>query len=109
MREKMDRSLRAKQFLPFSAVKGLDEALERKRIEKEKDEKKVILSDVEDEINRELNFLEDGDLVFIEYYDDGEYKEGLFHFKKINQEEGTLSLLEGSLFLSDISKIEKKS
>lgn len=39
LRGSMTAAERAKQFMPFKAVSGLDEALERKRLEKGQPEK----------------------------------------------------------------------
>ena len=56
-RVKMSREERAKQFLPFSAVRGLEEALERKRQELFVEVPHVLCSDAEEEINDTLNTL----------------------------------------------------
>ena len=68
-RVKMIREERAKQFLPFSAVRGLEEALERKRQELFVEVPHVLCSDAEEEINDTLNNITKGDTVEIEFYD----------------------------------------
>ena len=68
-RVKMSREERAKQFLPFSAVRGLEEALERKRQELFVEVPHVLCSDAEEEINDTLNNITKGDTVEIEFYD----------------------------------------
>lgn len=68
-RERMSREERAKQFLPFSAVRGLEEALERKRQELFVEVPHVLCSDAEEEINDTLNNITKGDTVEIEFYD----------------------------------------
>ena len=65
----MSREERAKQFLPFSAVRGLEEALERKRQELFVEVPHVLCSDAEEEINDTLNNITKGDTVEIEFYD----------------------------------------
>ena len=68
-RIKMSQEERAKQFLPFSAVRGLEEALERKRQELFVEVPHVLMSDAEEEIDNTLKEIEKGDIVEIEYYD----------------------------------------
>ena len=68
-RVKKSREERAKQFLPFSAVRGLEEALERKRQELFVEVPHVLCSDAEEEINDTLNTITKGDKVEIEFYD----------------------------------------
>lgn len=62
---------RAKQFLPFDALKGLQEALREKEIEKEE---KIELSEESlEELEREFNKIENGSKVKIRYYKDKKY------------------------------------
>lgn len=68
-RIKMSREERAKQFLPFSAVRGLEEALEMKRQELFVDAPHVLLSDAEEEINDTLKSTVKGDVIEVEYFD----------------------------------------
>lgn len=68
-RIKMSREERAKQFLPFSAVRGLEEALEMKRQELFVDVPHVLLSDAEEEINDTLKSTVKGDVIEVEYFD----------------------------------------
>lgn len=66
----MKRSERAKQFIPFSALKGLDEELTR--AEKVLCQKRE-LEDEAEELNRKLTDIEAGSRIEIEYYRMGEY------------------------------------
>ncbi len=62
---------RAKQFLPFDALKGLQEALRAKEIEKEE---KIELSEESlEELEIEFNKIEKGSKVKIKYYKDKQY------------------------------------
>lgn len=62
---------RAKQFLPFDALKGLQEALRAKEIEKEE---KIELSEESlEELEIEFNKIEIGSKVKIRYYKDKKY------------------------------------
>lgn len=72
-RAKMPISERAKQFMPFAAVKGLEEALAAKEREC-LFVPRIELSDHAAELlNRRLNHLRCGDTVTVRYYRDGEY------------------------------------
>ena len=68
-RLKMPVSQRAKQFAPFKAVTGLDEALERKRREMEYEEERELSGDRAEEINGILTRLAPGTIIRAEYYD----------------------------------------
>ena len=57
---------RAKQFLPFDALKGLQEALRSKEIEYE--EKKEISEEEQEKISAQLCLLDMGDNIKIKYY-----------------------------------------
>ncbi len=64
---------RAKQFLPFDALKGLQEALREKEIE---DEEKIELSEESlTELENEFNKIEKGSYVKIRYYKNRQYIE----------------------------------
>ena len=67
----MKRSERAKQFIPFSALKGLDEELTR--AEKVLCQKRELLEDEAEELNRKLTDIEAGSRIEIEYDRMGEY------------------------------------
>lgn len=67
----VSRADRAKQFLPFDALKGLQEALREKEIEYKE---KVELSDESlARLEREFNKIEKGSYVSIKYYKNGRY------------------------------------
>lgn len=68
-RPKMSKEERAKQFLPFSAVRGLEEALERKRQELFVETQPILCFDAEVEIDETLRSISRGDEVEIEYFD----------------------------------------
>ena len=64
---------RAKQFLPFDALKGLQEALREKEIEYEE---KIELSEESlTELENEFNKIEKGNYVKIRYYKNRQYSE----------------------------------
>ena len=71
-RGKMPVSHRAKQFMPFSALTGLNEALKRKEEEMRKIPRPVISEEKAEMINAEFLNLDPGDRVIIRYFKDGE-------------------------------------
>ena len=62
----MNRRERAKQFMPFDALKGLQEELRKKEIEYE--EQKEMCDTSLEELENEFNKLEIGNKVEIKYY-----------------------------------------
>lgn len=67
---KMDIERRAKQFLPFSALSGFSEALEKKeRIVVSKPE---LSEDMLEELDRKIKQIEQGNMATVTYYDHGQ-------------------------------------
>lgn len=70
-RPKMDRAQRAKQFMPFAALKGYEEALRQKE--------KIIIPPIELSedvlalLDEQAKQLEIGSMVTVTYYANGEY------------------------------------
>ena len=69
----MNKVARAKQFLPFDALKGLQEALREKEIEYE--EKRELAEDTLNELNNKFNQIENESYVIITFYKNGKYSE----------------------------------
>ena len=69
-RNRMPVSERAKQFAPFSALTGLDNALAKKERELLYEEKKLLSEESIMSINKVLSRVEKGSEVKIEYYDE---------------------------------------
>ena len=67
------RISRAKQFLPFDALKGLQEALREKEIEHE--EKIELSEETLSELNNKFNKIEKGSKVKIKFYKNNKYIE----------------------------------
>jgi len=101
----MPRADRAKQFMPFAAVKGLEEALVRKEKEFLRVPKAELSEDMAARLDRTLRRLIPGMSIAVTYYDDGQYItiDGRFH--KLDPISQTLYLDDASLPLPDISHI----
>ena len=61
MRAKMSREDRAKQFMPFDALKGLSEELRKKEIEYE--DRRELSEETLEELSEEFNNIENGDII----------------------------------------------
>ena len=70
-RTKMSIENRAKQFMPFAALKGLPDALAAK--EKIVVEKIELSSDMEEELNRKMHGLCKGMIATVVYFENYEY------------------------------------
>ena len=71
-RAKMPPSKRAKQFMPFAAVAGLEQALRKKEYELGLISKPEISEEMAEETDRKLCELKKGDDVRVTYYREGE-------------------------------------
>lgn len=78
----MNRQERAKQFMAFDALKGLQEELRKKEIEYE--QKKEISEWVLEELEDEFRKINIGEKVKVKHYKDGKYKTIVGIVKKIN-------------------------
>lgn len=90
----MSRQDRAKQFMPFDALKGFREALvEQERIVREPKE----LSEEQNlHLNWRLDQLREGDEVIIDYFQDKEYKKAVGIFLKSDRIKKSLIIKEDS-------------
>ena len=69
----VNRVARAKQFLPFDALKGLQEAIREKEVEYE--EKRDLAEDTLNDLNNKFNQIDNGSFVKITFYKNGKYSE----------------------------------
>ena len=70
----MPRKERAKQFAPFDALKGLQNALRLKEYEHDQIIKGELSEDQIEEISRVILELNNGDVVEVKYFFDGYFK-----------------------------------
>lgn len=103
----VNRTARAKQFLPFDALKGLQEALREKEIEYE--EKRELSEETLSELDDMLNKLEIGDNVTIKYYKNRKYIEIFGIVTKIDSIKKKIQVnKDNSINISDIVKLDIK-
>ena len=91
---------RAKLFLPFDALKGLQEHL--RRVEKIKEDKLILSDDLNNSLNEKFNSLKIGDNVLIKYYYNLEYIESSGIIKKIDYTNRNIYLLNSIINIDDI-------
>ena len=94
---------RAKQFLPFEALKGFKEAI--RMIENKGDTKKELSEDNKNDINSILKKLDKGNKVKVKYYYLTEYIEVISNFLKIDEINKILYLKDTKINIEDIISI----
>ena len=95
---------RAKQFMPFDALKGLQDAL---RLQEKIIENKIELGeDIEIELNKKISSLVRGDNVTIKYFYGIEYIETSGIIKKVDEINKNIELLNTKIDFDDILDIE---
>jgi len=101
----MKRSERARQFLPFDSLKGLQQALRVKEYENERILKGDLSEDTIQKISTSLLQIEKNTLVSVKYYRDGYYytEEGL---SKINYEKRILVVGSNKISFEMIADLE---
>ena len=89
---KMDRENRAKQFMPFDALKGFREAVAEK--EREITEKRELSEERKAELDLRLHAIQKGDRITAEYFRDGAYVTQTGYVTKIDKMCRVLNLEE---------------
>lgn len=105
MRAKMPRSERAKQFMPFAALKGYEDALRKK--EKIVIDKIILGEDAQESLNRKLSAVEKNDMVSAIYYINGEYVEISGIVSQLNKEERYIRIVNTKIAFDDLLDIQK--
>ena len=104
-RGNMPQSLRAKQFAPFAALKGLDEALAEK--ERIRVEKRLLSEDRLSELNDKLMGLTVGQIVTVVHYDpiEREYIQLTGMVAKIDAQNRILRIVSESIKFDNLFEI----
>jgi Cft2 family RNA processing exonuclease len=84
-KNKMSISNRAKQFMPFSALSGFQEALKQVEIKKERVEKIELSHSQKERLNQIIKELKPDDEIKVEYYDGNRYQFVTGLFKKTDE------------------------
>lgn len=96
---------RAKQFMPFSALKGLSEALAKKELPTE--ERVCLSEDAAEELNNALLSLKNGDEITAEYYDGERYRRVRGSVSRFDEILRLLKIDGMTVRFRDIRRVEK--
>lgn len=104
MRPKMSREERAKQFMPFAALKGYPEALRKK--EKIVVPKKELSEEYQEELDRKLRQVEKNDIITVVYFCQGEYIKQTGMVSRIDEAARVLKVVNTKIFFDEIIDLE---
>lgn len=100
----MDREQRAKQFLPFSALKGYEEALRER--EKIRVPRPQLFEESAKELDGRLRKLEKGDEIDVIFYRQGEYHHVRGRVTRLNRPLRFLEVNERKIWFDDLYKLK---
>lgn len=102
-RPKMSREDRAKQFMPFAALKGYPEALQKKE--------KIVVPKVEvseeyaEVLDRKLRSVKKNDIITVIYYSNHEYLKKTGMVSRIDETARVLKIVNTKICFDDIYSI----
>lgn len=102
-RVRMSQADRAKQFMPFAALKGLPEALAKK--ERILVPKMELSEEYKEELDRTFQQIHHKDIVTIVYFHDASYVKITGMVSKINTLAGYIQIVNTKIALDDIAEI----
>lgn len=104
-RRKMPIEERAKQFAPFSPLRGLHEAL--RQMERVVVPKAELSEEKAEELNRALLQTQKGDMVTVVYYSEGEYVKVTGKVARLNLDEKFLQIVDTKILFVDLYSLVK--
>ncbi len=104
---KMPMSERAKQFMPFSPLKGLEEAIAKKERETLKRSRAIVSPDLEELLNRMMQEINLGDQITITHYEKGIYINTCGEVEEININNRYFKIKDKNIMFSDVFDIVK--
>ena len=105
VRPKMSRENRAKQFMPFAALKGYEAALREK--EKIIVEKIELSEEMKEELDRKVRDIQRNDMVKVVYFHDEEYLEITGMVSRLDVDARILKVVNTKIMFDDIYKLDK--
>lgn len=105
MRKPMDRADRAKQFMPFAALEGLDSALQRRT--RQPQPRIILAEDAQAELDEKLRSLSLGDTVTATHYAELGYVDIHGSLRRIDHLARSITVDEVEIKLSDLLDISK--
>lgn len=103
-RPKMSREDRAKQFMPFAALKGYPEALRKK--EKVVIPKAEVSEEYAEVLDRKLRKVKKNDIITVIYFNNGEYLKKTGMVSRIDETARVLKIVNTKITFDDIYDIE---
>lgn len=103
MVNKMSREERAKQFMPFAALKGYELALREK--EKIVVPKMELSEDYKEQLDRIMHWVEKNDMVMVVYFCKGEYLKVTGMVARKDENARVLKIVNTNIPFSDIYEI----
>lgn len=101
----MNREERAKQFMPFDALKGLNEELRRREKKMLREEKRVLFEEEAEKLSSRLARLKAGDCVELVFYENGYYLTVSGKVESVNRSFGFLQLDGRRLYFADLYRL----
>ena len=101
---KMSQADRAKQFMPFAALKGYDEALRAK--EKVVVPRAELSEEMAEELDRRLHQIQKNDVVTVVYYDKEAYLRVTGMVSRLDMDARLLKIVNTKIPFDDIRMIE---
>ncbi len=103
-RGKMDRESRAKQFMPFDALRGFREAIEER--EQIIVPKRDLSEEQKDNLNRKLRQVKEKDIITVEFFRDREYVQVTGMVSAIDKTNRVLVIVNMRITFDDISDLQ---
>ncbi len=103
-RPKMSREDRAKQFMPFAALKGYPEALRKK--EKVVVPRAEVSEEYAEVLDRKLRKVNRNDIITVIYFHNGEYLKKTGMVSRIDETARVLKIVNTKIGFDDIYDIE---
>lgn len=102
-RPKMSREDRAKQFMPFAALKGYPEALRKK--EKVVVPRAEVSEEYAEVLDRKLRQVKKNDMITVIYFNNGEYLKKTGMVSRIDETARVLKVVNTKILFDDIYDI----
>lgn len=102
--KKVSREERARQFMPFAALRGFDEMLKEELAVRE--EKRELGEDDSERISHTLAKIEKNDFIRVTFYDKTRYRKECGTVTEINCSAGYFKVGIVKVFFDDISEVE---
>ncbi len=105
-RQKMSREERAKQFMPFAALKGFEAVLQEK--ERVRVPKIELSEEAAGELDKKILQIRKNEMLTAVYYEDGEYLKLTGLVSRIDLDAKILKIVNISIPFSELYAIEKE-